>query len=91
MITNVYTESVTDYSCFPPAFEIWTAAEVVNDYVKGRNFLITFWRSDVYIQNKFLYLAPFPTLFTTSAATFQNIWISPPHFEIENVNDYLIG
>ena len=74
-------------NCFPPAFEFWTTAEVVNDVVKGAKIQITL---NVYAQNcgsnQIHNLAPFSTSLPTSAEECQKFKISPPHFEIENVS-----
>ena len=71
---------------FPPAFEFWTTAEVVNDVVKGAKIQISL---NVYAQkfgSKQIHnLVPFSTSLPTSVEEFQKFKISLPHFEIENV------
>ena len=73
-------------NCFPPVFEFWTTAEVVNDVVKGAKIQISL---NVYAQKcgskQIRNLAPFSASLPTSAEECQKFKISPPHFEIENV------
>ena len=48
-ILTLFSFKVRRTSCYPPAFEFWTAAEVVNDVVKGTKIQISlmsvFWKS----------------------------------------------
>ena len=73
-------------NCFPPAFEFWTTAEVVNDVVKGAKIQIFL---NVYAQKcgakQIQNLAPFSTSLPTSAEECQKFKISPLHFQIKNV------
>ena len=67
-------------NCFPPAFEFWTTAEVVNEVVKGAKIQISL---NVYAQKcsskQICNLAPFSTSLPTSAEECQKFKISPPH------------
>ena len=73
-------------NCFPPAFEFWTTAEVVNNVVKGAKIQISL---NVYVQKcgwkQIRNLVPFSISLPTSAEEYQKFKISLPHFEIDNV------
>ena len=73
-------------SCFPPAFEFWTVAEVGNDVVKGAKIQISEFMLKNVLQKQIHNLAPFSTSLPTSAEECQKFKITLPHFEIENVN-----
>ena len=74
-------------NCFPPVFEFWTTAEVVNNVVKGAKIQISL---NVYAQKcgskQIRNFAPFSTSLPTSAEECQKFKISRRHFEIENVS-----
>ena len=78
-------------NCFPPAFEFWTTAEVINDVVKGAKIQISL---NVYVKkcgSKQIHnLTPFSTSLPTSAEECQKFKNSPRHFEIENVRNEVV-